>query len=148
MRRQCQPSPVQQRRGGGQRSVRGRLSAWPLLVRRPDQEHNVRGLAGTNTPRRSTGVCVPAAGDEGTGAGLWGTGLSQEGLRAALSPVSPEGPLYVDRAKVSKTDIGCLWQYQTPRRWLGERWENSSQTDFGAKWKKKRKWSRSVVSTP
>ena len=115
MRRQCQPSPVPTEAWGWPAKREGSpLGLAPL--RRPDREHSVRGLAGMNTPRRSTGVCVPAAGDEGTGAGLWGTGLSQEGLRAALSPVSPEGPLYVDRAKVSKTDTGCLWQYQTPRR--------------------------------
>lgn len=139
MRGQCQPSPVQQRQGGGQRSVRGRLSAWPLIVRRPDWEHSGRGLAGMNTPRRSAGVCVPAAGDEGTGAGLWGDRAQPGGPEGCALTSEPRGATLCGQGQGQEDRYWVLVAIPDTSPMTWRKWENSSQTDFGAKRKKKRK---------
>ena len=57
-----------------------------------------------HTPRRSTGVCACCWGwgDRSRSGGGQGSARRASGLRS--HHVSPEGPLYVDRAKVRKTD--------------------------------------------
>ena len=119
---------------------RGRPPAWPLIVRRPDREQRWECRRECTHPGKAQ-AGVPAAGDEGTGAGL-GRDRAQPGgpQGCALTTWALRGhSMWTGPRSGRRTPADT-----SPMTW--RKWGNSSQTDFGSKGKKKTKWSWSVVS--
>ena len=115
--------------------------AWPPAYRDPDRSTS-------REPGCSTGVHAPASGDEATGAvgPGEGWGSARRALALRLSLCKPRG-----------ATLRRQWHSQEHGHWMlvdipdtsfmtGGKWENSRQTDFGSKGRKKEQiWVPSKV---